>query len=153
MVLVDVEVQRAGVVEMWAADQCSANLGSIFLVVLCLHCGFVLAWDYTLVHWLPIIFPVRPVHLSWHHETSFFLTQRLSTVGNSTVCLSLNSSCVTHCGEPGSGKNKDDLHRVCLIGYRDRVGWFHGSLQCIRASTFLSRWDDRPFSKQTRWHL
>ena len=42
-------------------------------------------------YWLHIVFPTRPVHLSWHHEISFFLTQRRGTVDNTTGYLSPDS--------------------------------------------------------------
>lgn len=150
MVFTEVEVHRAWKMVMRATEECSSNLGSIFLIVFIFSVALSRRETIHMCIYF-VVFPVHLIHLSWHHETSFFLTQRLGIVGNSTSCPSLNSLYGNRYGEPESGKNSDFLHRVCLFESFYLVGWFHGSLQCTQASIFLSRWDDRGFSKQTRW--
>ena len=73
---------------MWAAEECSGNLGSI-----CprLHCRFVWAKDCTLEYWLHIVFPTCLVRTTWLHGTSFWIGQRLDTVGTSAWYRSLGS--------------------------------------------------------------
>ena len=99
---------------MRATEECSGNLGSIFLIVFVFSVALSRCETIHLCIYF-VVFPVNLIHLSWHHEFSFFLTQRLGIVGNSTSCPSLNSSYGNCYGEPESGKNRDFLHRVCLL--------------------------------------
>lgn len=114
VVFTEVEVHSAWKMVMRATEECSGNLGSIFLIVFVFSVALSRCETIHLCIYF-VVFPVNLIHLSWHHEFSFFLTQCLGIVGNSTSCPSLNSSYGNCYGEPESGKNRDFLHRVCLL--------------------------------------